>query len=83
MALLLLAEIIIAVIGLLGSEGSLAIANAPSIPIDETISNTESLGLLLYTKYCYVFQFLGVTLLVAMIGAVMLPHRDKKDILLV
>src|SRR5256714_7944292 len=41
---------------------------APIPPID-TITNTEALGLVLYTRYIYYFQAAGVILLVAMVGA--------------
>lgn len=42
-------------------------------------SNTHALGELLYTHYFYVFQLAGLTLLVAMIGAIVLTlHPDKK-----
>ena len=44
-----------------------------------TISNTSALGQLLYTKYAYLFQAAGMVLLVAMIGAIVLTHRKRKD----
>ena len=34
------------------------------------ISNTEALGLILYTRYVYLFEAAGLILLVAMIGAI-------------
>src|SRR4029078_2281938 len=39
------------------------------------VSNTEPLGLILYTKYAYYFQTAGLVLLVAMIGAIVLTLR--------
>ncbi|MBY0462261.1 MAG: NADH-quinone oxidoreductase subunit J [Alphaproteobacteria bacterium] len=43
-------------------------------------SNTHALGELLYTHYFYVFQMAGLTLLVAMIGAIVLTlHPYKKQ----
>jgi len=41
--------------------------------------NTSALGLLIYTKYAYLFQAAGLVLLVAMIGAIVLTHRRRKD----
>ena len=47
-------------------------------PIPAGVSNTEALGLVLYTKYLYFFQAAGLVLLVAMIGAIVLTLRHKK-----
>ena len=49
-------------------------------PIPQTITNTEALGLVLYTQYLYFFQAAGVVLLVAMIGAIVLTLRHKEGI---
>jgi NADH-quinone oxidoreductase subunit J len=46
-------------------------------PIPAGISNTEALGLVLYTKYIYFFQAAGMILLVAMIGAIVLTLQHK------
>ncbi|MCA1939585.1 MAG: NADH-quinone oxidoreductase subunit J [Caenispirillum bisanense] len=40
------------------------------------LTNTEALGRIIYTDYVYFFQAAGVILLVAMIGAIMLTHRE-------
>ncbi len=45
-----------------------------------TISNTEALGLVLYTDYVYYFQIAGLVLLVAMIGAIVLTLRHKTGV---
>ena len=42
-----------------------------------TISNTHSLGQVLYTDYIHVFQISGMILLVAMIGAIVLTFRKR------
>lgn len=57
-----------------------AITYAVSDGINPAVNNTESLGLLLYTKYAYLFQASGVTLLVAMIGAIVLTLRKKDGV---
>ena len=45
-----------------------------------TISNTHSLGQVLYTDYIHVFQISGMILLVAMIGAIVLTFRKRVGI---
>jgi len=47
------------------------------IPPAETVTNTEALGLVLYTRYVYFFQAAGLVLLVAMIGAIVLTLRHR------
>jgi NADH-quinone oxidoreductase subunit J len=46
----------------------------------EGIQHTAALGLLLYDKYFMLFQLAGLILLVAMIGAILLTLRHRKDI---
>ena len=47
-----------------------------SIKIDK-VSNTHSLGQVLYTDYIHIFQISGMILLVAMIGAIVLTYRKR------
>ncbi len=49
-------------------------------PIPTNVSNTEALGLVLYTKYIHYFQLSGMVLLVAMIGAIVLTLRHKANV---
>ncbi|CUH50651.1 NADH-quinone oxidoreductase subunit J [Shimia marina] len=42
--------------------------------------NTQALGLILYDQYFLLFQLAGLILLVAMIGAIVLTLRHRKDI---
>tara|TARA_B100000767_G_scaffold9603_1_gene9420 strand:- start:1026 stop:1658 length:633 start_codon:yes stop_codon:yes gene_type:complete len=44
------------------------------------ISNTHSLGQILYTDYVHVFQISGMILLVAMIGAIVLTFRQRTGV---
>ena len=44
------------------------------------VENTRALGLLIYDKYILLFQMAGLILLVAMIGAIVLTLRHRKDI---
>ena len=45
-----------------------------------SISNTHSLGQVLYTDYIHVFQLSGMILLVAMIGAIVLTFRRRSGV---
>ena len=47
-------------------------------PIAGAKPNIQALGELLYTRYLFVFEGAGLVLLVAMIGAIVLTHRDRK-----
>ena len=48
--------------------------------IPTNVSNTEALGLVLYTKYIHYFQLAGMVLLVAMIGAIVLTLRSRPGV---
>ena len=76
LAVALAAEIVIAV----------AVHNAGPLDLDARIAptptdmpNVQALGQLLYTRYLYIFEAAGLVLLVAMIGAIVLTHRERKD----
>ncbi len=49
-------------------------------PIPGGVTNTEALGLVLYTRYVYFFEAAGMVLLVAMIGAIVLTLRHKPNV---
>ncbi len=44
------------------------------------LSNTHSLGQVLYTDYIHVFQISGMILLVAMVGAIVLTFRQRSNV---
>ena len=44
------------------------------------ISNTHSIGYVLYTDYIHLFQISGMILLVAMIGAIILTYRKREGL---
>ena len=48
--------------------------------ISNEISNTHSLGKVLYTDYIHIFQISGMILLVAMIGAIVLTFRQREGV---
>jgi NADH-quinone oxidoreductase subunit J len=43
------------------------------------VSNIEAIGALLYGRYLFLFEASGIILLVAMIGAIVLTHRQRTD----
>ena len=45
--------------------------------VDQNVTNTHSIGSVLYTDYIHVFQLSGMILLVAMIGAIVLTFRHR------
>ncbi|HVF93419.1 MAG TPA: NADH-quinone oxidoreductase subunit J [Sphingomonas sp.] len=74
LAVALAAEIIIG----LGawSAGSIELGRRAA-PTDTTVPNIQAIGNLLYTRYLFVFEGAGLVLLVAMIGAIVLTHRQR------
>jgi NADH-quinone oxidoreductase subunit J len=48
--------------------------------LNTSLSNTHSIGLVLYTDYIHVFQISGMVLLVAMIGAIVLTFRKRTGV---
>ena len=54
-----------------GANAALMSATPPGM------ANTVALGRILYTDYIYYFQIAGLTLLVAMIGAIVLTFRSR------
>ena len=53
------------------------IPSAITAPIPAGVTNTEAIGLVLYTRYVYFFEVAGMILLVAMIGAIVLTLHHK------
>jgi NADH-quinone oxidoreductase subunit J len=45
-----------------------------------SLSNTHSIGQILYTDYIHIFQISGMILLVAMVGAIVLTFRKRKGV---
>ena len=45
-----------------------------------SVSNTHSLGQVIYTDYIHVFQISGMILLVAMVGAIVLTFRQRSGV---
>ena len=49
-------------------------------PVVSDVPNTTQLGQVIYTEYLLLFQLAGLVLLVAMIGAIVLTIRHRKDV---
>ena len=75
LAIVLLAEIVFAVAA--WNAGGI-MADAKVAPIDAAVANIEALGVLLYTRYLFLFEAAGLVLLVAMIGAIVLTQRTRR-----
>jgi NADH-quinone oxidoreductase subunit J len=74
-----LAEILLVVGAWSIGPGVPRVIAAPMPPLED-VSNTEAIGLVLYTRYLYFFQAAGLVLLVAMIGAIVLTLRHRPNI---
>ncbi|UCH74654.1 MAG: NADH-quinone oxidoreductase subunit J [Rhodospirillales bacterium] len=49
-------------------------------PVTADATNTEAIGLLIYTDYVFIFQAAGLVLLVAMVGAIVLTARRREGV---
>jgi len=54
-------------------------APVQQMPDEMIVSNTKALGMLIFVDYVYAFEVAGVILLVAIIAAVALTLRNRKD----
>ncbi|WP_188236420.1 NADH-quinone oxidoreductase subunit J [Sphingopyxis sp. LK2115] len=73
-AIILAAELVFAV-GAWNAGGVDLAARAAPVVSDK--SNIQQIGELLYTRYIFLFEAAGIVLLVAMIGAIVLTHRQR------
>ena len=53
---------------------------AMSLTINKDVTNTHSIGYVIYTDYIHIFQLSGMILLVAMIGAIVLTFSKKSGV---
>jgi len=56
------------------------VVSSMSLSYNIEISNTHSIGNILYTDYIHLFQLSGMILLVAMIGAIVLTFRKRSGL---
>ena len=74
LAVALVCEILIGVFA--WSAGGIDLARRAA-PSEATVPNIVQIGNLLYSRYLFVFEGAGLVLLVAMIGAIVLTHRER------
>jgi len=72
----MLAELLLVVGGWVIAPGTGHAAAAAAA----NVSNTQALGLVLYTKYVYFFEAAGLILLVSMIGAIVMTLHHKPQV---
>ena len=72
---ILLAELLLVVGGWV-----IAPAARQTAAVAANVSNTQALGLVLYTKYVYFFEGAGLILLVSMIGAIVMTLQHKPQV---
>lgn len=78
-ALVLLAEIVLGIGAYRAGGMELGTANGlAATPVGET--NLEAIGGLLYSRYLFLFEAAGIVLLVSMVGAIVLTHRERKGV---
>jgi NADH-quinone oxidoreductase subunit J len=79
MAVVLAAEIIFYAFVRMSVAGPVELGRRAAV-IDPKVPNIEAIGNLLYTRYLFVFEGAGFVLLVAMIGAIVLTHRERSGV---
>jgi NADH-quinone oxidoreductase subunit J len=77
--LVLIGELIFVVAGWQVLPVAIEGGSAPTPPAEQ-ITNTHALGQILYTQYMLLFQLAGIILLIAMIGAIVLTHRQRTGV---
>ena len=75
--LVLMAQLGMALSGWTAADAAQTLRAAP---IEAGVENTRGLAAVLYDRYALMFQMAGLILLVAMIGAILLTMRHRKDI---
>ncbi len=77
--IILLVELLM-ILGTASMSPEVMAAGTEPIPDLADRQNTAALGDVLYTKYIYLFQAAGMILLIAMIGAIVLTHRQRPGV---
>ncbi|AKH41681.1 NADH-quinone oxidoreductase subunit J [Altererythrobacter atlanticus] len=78
-AIILLAELVLGVGAYRAGAMELGTPMGDAAPIIGE-SNIENIGALLYGKYLFLFESAGIILLVAMVGAIVLTHREARAV---
>jgi NADH-quinone oxidoreductase subunit J len=78
LAIVLACELVLGIGAYKAGAVKLGVPDAGVATVNAQIPNTEAIGALLYTKYVFLFETAGLILLVAMVGAIVLTHRQRK-----
>jgi NADH-quinone oxidoreductase subunit J len=76
---LIIALVLLAEVGIALSAWKAGPAMSASHIATAQMPNIVALGQLLYSRYLFAFELAGLILLVAMIGAIVLTHRSRRD----
>ena len=76
-SVLILLELLVVVGGWKYKENIMSSSN---LVIDTAITNTHSIGSVMYTDYILYFQLSGVILLLSMVGAIILTYRKRENV---
>jgi len=77
-AVILLAELVLGIGAYRAGALDLGTPAGNAVPLLGR-SNIENIGALLYSRYLFLFETAGIILLVAMIGAIVLTHREQRS----
>jgi len=80
LALVLVAELVLGLGAYRAGSLDLGTADGTAAALPGA-SNIEAIGALLYSRYLFLFEAAGIILLVAMIGAIVLTHRQRSGAL--
>lgn len=78
LAIVLVAELVLGIGAYQAGAVKLGTPEAGVATISATVPNIEAIGVLLYSKYVFLFETAGLILLVAMVGAIVLTHRRSQ-----
>tara|TARA_Y200000002_G_scaffold357373_1_gene339848 strand:+ start:7 stop:636 length:630 start_codon:yes stop_codon:yes gene_type:complete len=76
-SVLILLELLVVVGGWKYKENIMSSSN---LVIDTAVTNTHSIGSVMYTDYILYFQLSGIILLLSMVGAIILTYRKRENI---
>ena len=76
-SVLILLELLVVIGGWKYKENIMSSSN---LVIDTTVTNTHSIGNVMYTDYILYFQLSGVILLLSMVGAIILTYRKRENV---
>ena len=54
--------------------------SSSNLVIDKSVTNTHSIGNVMYTDYILYFQLSGIILLLSMVGAIILTYRKRENV---